>query len=146
MGFKSYKSLGCQNFQNASARLRAMGAVVSTLGNKYNIISTDGLFLYYPFDAGSYTNTSVANYATGSSVYDTTIMGSTNANSDVLYTPTRANLNSLTTNKVILPCSTSPGLSYSLWFYTTSLSPSTYYFLFTLQDRLGYNSGGNRPR
>ena len=50
MGFKRYKSLGCQNFQNASARIRAMGAVVPICITRPQRNCLFSFLAFMPFD------------------------------------------------------------------------------------------------
>jgi hypothetical protein len=77
MGLSSYKSLGAQNYNISNLKMFDSGIKKpsSELGYKYNIITSNGLFFYYPFDVGSTSGGSVANFATGTPVFDTVVAG-----------------------------------------------------------------------
>jgi hypothetical protein len=77
--------------------------------------------------------------ATGSLVYDASFMGTTTVVNDKMQTVSTG-LHGTVINKVI-PCSSVPGIAISFWFNISSIPASTYYFLFTIQDALGYPRG-----
>jgi hypothetical protein len=136
MGFSSYNSLGAQTYNISNMKMFDSGIKKpsSVLGYKYNIINSDSLFLYYPFDVGSTSGVSVANYATGTPVFDAVVAGTTSVGGNVLNTTYNATPNGMTINRVI-PCTTSLGMSISFWFNTSSIPQSDYYFLFNIQNK-----------
>ena len=108
--------------------------------SQYNAIDPTNLWLYYPFDISTVMGNNVGNMATGSIVYDATLISpSTTIENDKMKTSTMGKYGTVI-NKVV-PCSTSTGLSISLWFNVSAIPRSAYYFLFTLQDTLGYPNG-----
>lgn len=109
----------------------------------YDAIDPTNLFLYYPFDASTVNGNSVGNMATGSIVYDASLTDTTVITNNKMSTPSlfgTTNTNGTLIYKVI-PCSSFTGLSFSFWFNVSSIPTSTYYFLTTIQDTLGYPSG-----
>jgi hypothetical protein len=138
MGFSSYKSLGAQNYNISNLKMFDSGIKnpSSELGYKYNIINSNSLFLYYPFDVGSTSGGSVANYATGTGNFDAVVAGTTSVGNNVLNTTYNPTPNGMTINRVI-PCNTSSGMSISFWFKVSPIPQSDYYFLFTIQTKGG---------
>lgn len=129
-------------FNTFNSRIARKKIVSNIIGSRYDIISSTNLFLYYPFDLGSYDNYSVANYATGNPVFDASFSGTTVISNNMIYTQTPSpnkGENGVIIRKEIA-CISSPGVSFSMWFNPKFLS-STYYFLTTLQDTQGYPNG-----
>lgn len=112
----------------------------SNPATKYNIISTTNLFLYYSFDSISANGNYIANYATGSPVYDASLAGISVITGNKLYSSTYGKAQNGLQICQVVPCSSYTGLSFALWFYPT-LVDNNYYFLSTLQDINGYPSG-----
>ena len=123
MSFSSFKSFGHQvSIQN--------NIYVYPIGYQYNVINTNELFLYYPFDNNSQNETSVGNYATGTAVFDTTIKSGSNLNNDTFENNGQSN-GGLQINRVI-PVSSSSGLSYAFWINIKQFN--NYGFIFTISN------------
>ena len=133
----SLSSLSSNTFSNIKSRALA-----------FNTIDPSGLTLYYPFSISTLNADAirVANMATGSMVYDASLTNISviEKNSLISYhvgaTPTGQH--GLVINRT-LAVPTSGGMSISFWFVCTSLPRSDYWFLYTVQDTLGF-SGGTR--
>jgi hypothetical protein len=108
----------------------------------YDAIDPSNLYLYYPFNSSTVNGNNVGNMATGSIVYDATLVSPTTIVNDKMTTSSSGYYGTII-NKVI-PCSTSTGVSVSLWFNVSSFPTNTYYFLFTIEDAKGYVGGGKR--
>jgi hypothetical protein len=123
MSFSSFKSFGHQvaipNY-----------LYVNPIGYQYNVIDTNELFLYYPFDNNSQNENSVGNYATGVAVFDTTIKQGSNLNDDT-FENNGKNTGGLHINRVI-PVSSSSGLSFAFWINIKRFA--NYGFFFTITD------------
>jgi hypothetical protein len=109
----------------------------------YDVVDPTHLFVYYTFDASTVIGTSVGNMATGSLVYDGTLVSPNTTIVNNKMKTVAFGLYGTLINKII-PCSTSTGLSISLRFNITSIPNQNYYFLFTIQDVKGYAGGGKR--
>jgi hypothetical protein len=105
-----------------------------------DIIDPTGLVLYYKFSSVDVSGTTLANWATGTPVFDAVLTGTTNIVSNQLSTLTSGTrLNGVLINRSI-PRTGFSGLSFSFWFKPTFF-PGNYPFLATIQDALGYPSG-----
>lgn len=103
-----------------------------------NKSSNQFYILRYNFFDSDVTNLTIRNYAYDQIVNDASFISSTILNNK-LNTTVLDKKEGLFINKSI-PCYSTNVISISFWFYSTQLS-SVYYFLFTLQDALGYPSG-----
>mmetsp|Transcript_14828 Transcript_14828/g.14239 ORF Transcript_14828/g.14239 Transcript_14828/m.14239 type:complete len:236 (+) Transcript_14828:428-1135(+) len=122
MSFSSFKSLGNQvSIQNYLK--------IDLIGYQYNVIDTNKLFLYYPFDNNSQNGNSIANYATGEAVFDTTIKEGSNLNDDT-FENNGENTGGLHINRVIPVWPN--GLSFAFWINIKRIV--TYGFFFTITD------------
>lgn len=105
----------------------------------FNLIDPTALHWYYPFNAVA--GNVISNYATGVAVQDAsiTLANTTVANNRLTMTLSAAATRGVVVNNAV-PCSTSPGISFSFWFLANSFQ-NTYDMLVTLQDALGFNGG-----
>jgi hypothetical protein len=106
-----------------------------------DIIDPTGLVLYYKFSSVDVSGTTIANWATGTPVFDAVLNGTTNVVSNQLSTLTSGTRqNGIVINRSI-PRTGFTGLSFSFWFNASFLPGNNYPFLVTIQDALGYPSG-----
>lgn len=106
-----------------------------------DIIDWSNLVSYYPFRSSDVSGTTIANWATGSPVYDASMTGTTTIENNQMSTLTAGTTkNGIMINRNVLPTGFT-GLSFSFWFSATSLAGGNYPFLTTLQDAVAYPSG-----
>jgi hypothetical protein len=131
MSFSSFKSFAYQVLIQKNISVNAIGDTIGdTIGYQYNVIDTNELFLYYPFDNNSQNEDSVGNYATGVAVFDTTIKQGSNLNDDT-FENYDSNTVGLLINRVI-PVSSSSGLSFAFWINIKQFV--SYGFFFSITD------------
>ena len=137
---------------NTQAQINNIYNIINPLFKPvYNTIDPSGLVLYYPFSISQYFNLStlntdgirVGNMATGSLVYDASLTGISRLDNNSLVSFHTAQLpagqHGLVINRTIsVP---SGGMCISFWFVATSIPNSNYWFIYTVQDTLGYPSG-----
>jgi hypothetical protein len=102
---------------------------INPIGYQYNVIDTNELFLYYPFDNDSQNEDSVGNYATGDVVFDTTIKEGSNLNDDT-FENDGSNTGGLQINRVI-PVGSSNGLSFAFWINIKQFVDFGFFFTIT---------------
>ena len=111
----------------------------------FNIIDPSGLTLYYPFTLSTINadGIRVANMATNSMVYDASLTGLSKIDKNLMTSyhvgAAPAGQHGLVINRTLsVPTG---GMCISFWFTCTSIPNSNYWFLYTVQDTLGYPSG-----
>ena len=106
-----------------------------------DIIDPSNLILYYRFSTQDVSGTTVANWATGTPVFDAVMTGTSNIVNNQLSTlTTGTGQNGIIINRAI-PRNGFTGLSFSFWFNASRLSTNNYPFFVTIQDALGYPNG-----
>ena len=138
---------------NTQAQINNIHNIINPLFKPvYNTIDPSGLVLYYPFSISQYFNLStlntdgirVGNMATGSIVYDASLTGISRLDNNSLVSfhtaQAPAGQHGLVINRTIsVPTG---GMCISFWFIATLIPNSNYWFLYTIQDTLGFPSGG----
>ena len=137
---------------NTQAQINNIHNIINPLFKPvFNTIDPSGLVLYYPFSISQYFNLStlhpdgirVGNMATGSIVYDVSLTGISRLDNNSLVSFHTAQAptgrHGLVINRTITP--PTGGMCISFWFIATSIPSSNFWFLYTVQDTLGFPSG-----
>ena len=137
---------------NTQAQINNIHNIINPLFKPvFNTIDSSGLVLYYPFSISQYFNLStlnpdsirVGNMATGSIVYDASLTGISRLDNNSLVSFHTAQAptgrHGLVINRIITP--PTGGMCISFWFIATSIPSSNFWFLYTVQDTLGFPSG-----
>ena len=137
---------------NTQAQINNIHNIINPLFKPvFNTIDPSGLVLYYPFSISQYFNLStlnpdsirVGNMATGSIVYDASLTGISRLDNNSLVSFHTAQAptgrHGLVINRTITP--PTGGMCISFWFIATSIPSNNFWFIYTVQDTLGFPSG-----
>ncbi len=133
--------LNSQNTYGTSGNSTAT-AVAQVQG--YNIISTTGLTLYYPFDSSTVSGSNLANMSTGTAIYDASMVN----NPSILASSTgnvKVGSNSIYFNKSLSQTAqinktvnfTTGGTTFTFWIYPVTIT--TYDRIFSFSDSGNFN-------